>query len=1392
MMRKTIVLIVISACGSAAAAEPQATQYGLRVPAGFEVTEFAGSDLANDIFCMTLDPKGRVVVSGRGFVRLLLDEKKDGRATKAIDFAGAPKDGAMGLFWEGDDLYCMGDGGLRRWRDANGEGRDKPPELLYRLKTGGEHEAHAIRRGPDGWLYVLCGNSTKISKADATLPTSPIKDPVAGCVLRFPPDFKGCEIVADGFRNAYGFDYNSDGELFTYDSDNERCVSLPWYEGTRLYHVVEGGHYGWQNPQYDVTWRQPPYFADVVAPLADLGRGSPTGVVCYRHVQFPAKYRGGLFLADWTFGRMWFVKLRPKDTTYSATPELFLEAAGDNGFAPTAAAVDPLTGDLYLSIGGRGTRGAVYRVRHAEGFKTMKVEDAAKLQPASRSLEWVPGSQEALLRRYTGNDLRDRRNALELLRRFSANFEKEQLEKAVRWNVGHIDRGLHTAAAELLATFDDKDKQRIIQSLRTRDAVTAALLAVNDPDVLFAHAARAAADAGAFPALRLQNVRLLQRALGDITSAKAKNTVWEGYTRRSETAAVPDAVRAALRKAFPSKDADLNRELSRTLAMIEDDDPATLTKIAERLTADSNPIDDIHYLIVLARLKGKRSEEITKRVADVLVSLDRKITTRKLNRDNNWPERVSEMLAELVRKDAALNAAILAHPDFGRPDHALLAKAPGFDRRRAAEVFVGNASKRDDFTWNAPLVEIVGELPPEKARPVLRNLWGKHGLDEFILPHLAKQPDEMDRGRFLKGMGSAQLTTVELALNALEKLATRDKPDETLALILALKRLPTGKEEDKLAAKLTAYLEKATGETKHGTDRDAWSAWFAKKHPDLAKKLGGADGVDVEAWNKRFAALDWNAGDAERGRALFTKTSCAACHSGTQALGPDLRGVGGRFSRADLFTAIIQPSKDVATRYRTTRIVTEEGKTYQGIIIYEAVDSLILQTGPATTLRLANKQIAERRLTATSLMPVGLIDKLTDGEIADLYAYLRARGVICPASLSPPHGRFGNVQALHRRADRVVESGRVAGVAGRRLQVRDVLPPEAVELAHQRLAQILARHRRQGHAEVFRVGTRLKRQLHGAAQPDHAINAPAHPLRPHHHHAVGQRVLDQRRVAVAAAVLVDEERHRVVARRLLQGRAQETGHALGQHRALAVLGVEDRVEAPRTDDLAADQTALDRDRSARFGEGRGHVRQLVGGKLGRERRVALKPAFVRQLAAVGAEPFDQVAQQRRRRRLVPERRQDATLQAVQPAVGGVDRLGIVDQDAAVVLVGVLPDGGLERLPEVARREVIRHAEGDEAHHERAEVGAVARLVQTHDPRHRTPLPGKSLLARGRGDIVPRRGPTRKEPPCSPTTSFSRSPRRRSRRRSSTKTISASRSTTSTRRRRSTSSSSRAR
>src|SRR5262249_37722277 len=148
------------------------------------------------------------------YIKILVDDDGDGKADRALPFADTPRDGAMGLFWEGDRLYVTGDGGLRRFKTPRGDKADGPSEVGRKLKTGSDHTAHAITRGPGGWLYVLCGDAAGIDKSFAELPTSPVTNPVGGCVIRFTPDLKKSEIVADGFRNPYAFDFNADGELF--------------------------------------------------------------------------------------------------------------------------------------------------------------------------------------------------------------------------------------------------------------------------------------------------------------------------------------------------------------------------------------------------------------------------------------------------------------------------------------------------------------------------------------------------------------------------------------------------------------------------------------------------------------------------------------------------------------------------------------------------------------------------------------------------------------------------------------------------------------------------------------------------------------------------------------------------------------------------------------------------------------------------------------------------------------------------------------------------------------------------------------------------------------------------------------------------------------------------
>lgn len=336
--------------------------FGLRLERGFRITEFAGNNLAPDTYCMALDPAGRVVVANGDSIRVLLDQNGDGVADDFVTFATVQR-GVMGMCFDGDSLYATSDGWLVRFDDLNGDSvADGPPEKLLPIAFG-EHGGHAMRKGPDGWWYLMGGNDSGFTaEKHATLAGSPIQKPEAGALLRLTPDGRQSEIIAHGFRNPYDFDFNALGDIFTYDSDVERDAFLPWNYPTRVYHVGYGQHHGWRLPGYKRSWPRPEYYADTVPMLARAGRGSPTGVSTYQHFQFPVHFRGGLFFTDWTFGKILFIPVQPNSATYTVVePEVFLEPVGTQGFAPTDIVVGA-DGSLLVSIGGRKTRGAVYRV----------------------------------------------------------------------------------------------------------------------------------------------------------------------------------------------------------------------------------------------------------------------------------------------------------------------------------------------------------------------------------------------------------------------------------------------------------------------------------------------------------------------------------------------------------------------------------------------------------------------------------------------------------------------------------------------------------------------------------------------------------------------------------------------------------------------------------------------------------------------------------------------------------------------------------------------------------------------------------------------------------------------------------------------------------------------
>ncbi len=182
----------------------------------------------------------------------------------------------------------------------------------------------------------------------------PIANPRTGAIWRISPDWSERQVWAHGFRNAFDFDFAPDHAIDTFDSDGERDVSLPWYRPTRVFRVRHGDDAGWLSR----SWKRPNIDPLMPHVLAELGRGSPTGVLRYRHRRLPKRFQQGLFVLDWTFGRIVFVN-------DNGQTEVVASPTGTTGFAVTD--IDTLPdGRLVVSVGGRRSRGGLYQIDATE------------------------------------------------------------------------------------------------------------------------------------------------------------------------------------------------------------------------------------------------------------------------------------------------------------------------------------------------------------------------------------------------------------------------------------------------------------------------------------------------------------------------------------------------------------------------------------------------------------------------------------------------------------------------------------------------------------------------------------------------------------------------------------------------------------------------------------------------------------------------------------------------------------------------------------------------------------------------------------------------------------------------------------------------------------------
>jgi putative heme-binding domain-containing protein len=131
---------------------------------------------------------------------------------------------------------------------------------------------------------------------------------------------------------------------------------------------------------------------------------------------------------------------------------------------------------------------------------------------------------------------------------------------------------------------------------------------------------------------------------------------------------------------------------------------------------------------------------------------------------------------------------------------------------------------------------------------------------------------------------------------------------------------------------------------------------------------------------------------------MFQVASCVACHrlNGTgNQIGPDLAKLDEKWKAGDILREVLDPSAKINEKFQTWIFQTTDGRVITGLILEEDANQVKIIENPLAKVEpvvLKTSEIDERQKSPQSIMPKGLLDKLTRDEILDLIAYISARG----------------------------------------------------------------------------------------------------------------------------------------------------------------------------------------------------------------------------------------------------------------------------------------------------------------------------------------------------------------------------------------------------------------
>jgi len=763
-------------------------------------------------------------------------------------------------------------------------------------------------------------------------------------VWRYHPRSHRFELFYEGGGNTWGVDFDEQGHLFA--STN--------VGGNVLVHGVQGGNYWKSFGKHGALHHRHAYgYFEHVRHENIQGGHVTVGGIIYQGDTLPAVYRGAYIGANLLSHAVYWHTLAREGATFWGRQEDPLLDAQDRWFAPSDVTVGP-DGAIYIAdwhdqrtahpdpdAEWDRTNGRIFRLQAVDA-KPQQSFDLSK--KSSIELVDLLSHSNGWLRRRARGLLADRRDSAvwPMLRDRLSASDESSLVLQYLW------------ALEVSGGLDDA----VLRSL------------LDHP----------------WPDMRRWGVRLI----GD------RETVDELLSA------------GLVRLALEEPDVDVRSQLASTAARL----PASAAlAIVHRIAEQDIDGEDLHIPLLLWWALERHAVTTIDDVSDIFAN------------PSVWKSRlVREQLAgRLMRRWVAENST-----ECFTASARLYRDAPSAADRRMLLTHVAKGlpvARADDSAqplleavaddWSQACVDsvLIGVLArlghneaSSRARDLVSDSTGEGELRLAMIELVGSLADEQSITRLLQMVGGNDVADLQTA--AIRSLGRFDTPTIAETLLVRYEELSVDLRQGardlffSRPTSTTAFLNAIDEGDIAADDVSADQLRRAALHhlPAIdrliAKHWGriepASSGEKLAEMRRLNNDLNAGSGDPRRGQQLF-KQHCGACHrlfGEGQLLGPDLTAAN-RTDRAYLLEHIIDPTLLVRKEHVNYTVQLTDGRVLVGLIVDQTPASITLANEKNVRTEIGTGEIDVLEPAAQSLMPERLLEKLTPGELRDLFSFLQ-------------------------------------------------------------------------------------------------------------------------------------------------------------------------------------------------------------------------------------------------------------------------------------------------------------------------------------------------------------------------------------------------------------------